>query len=129
MPPVQWPLQNHRPAIEVVLPRKSGEVVRRLLADTGAGSVQSPFQLVLSELDCRQSRGPRLGQIQLGDAYAGAFLIYSVKIRIPTLSFADTVQVVGVSRVPPGFDGIAAFRFLNRFHYGNFGNPDQFGLE
>jgi hypothetical protein len=27
------------------------------------------------------------------------------------------------------FDGIACFRFLNRFTYGNFGDPGQFGLE
>ena len=28
-----------------------------------------------------------------------------------------------------GFKGVAGFRFLNRFDYGNFGNPAQFGLE
>ena len=26
-------------------------------------------------------------------------------------------------------DGIAGFRFLNRFTFGNFGNPSEFGLE
>jgi hypothetical protein len=31
--------------------------------------------------------------------------------------------------VPRPFDGIACFRFLNRFTYGNFGDPNQFGLE
>jgi len=30
---------------------------------------------------------------------------------------------------PPGFDGTACFGFLNRFTYGNFGDPGQFGLE
>jgi hypothetical protein len=30
---------------------------------------------------------------------------------------------------PQGFEGIAGFRFLNRFTYGNFGNPAEFGLE
>ena len=31
--------------------------------------------------------------------------------------------------VPRGLDGLACFRFLNRFSYGNFGDPGQFGLE
>ncbi|MBI3412163.1 MAG: hypothetical protein HY040_27855 [Planctomycetes bacterium] len=31
--------------------------------------------------------------------------------------------------VSGAFDGIACFSFLNRFHYGNFGNPGSFGLE
>jgi hypothetical protein len=30
---------------------------------------------------------------------------------------------------PTGFDGIACFRFLNRFTYGNFGAATHFGLE
>ncbi|HUY31727.1 MAG TPA: hypothetical protein VMV69_03030 [Pirellulales bacterium] len=30
---------------------------------------------------------------------------------------------------PAGFDGVACFGFLNRFTYGNFGDPHQFGLE
>ena len=33
----------------------------------------------------------------------------------------------GITR--PGFDGIACFGFVNRFTYGNFGDPSQFGLE
>jgi hypothetical protein len=45
------------------------------------------------------------------------------------VSFDDSVPVVGVSSVPRGFDGIACFKFLRRFSYGNFGNPDGFGLE
>jgi hypothetical protein len=36
---------------------------------------------------------------------------------------------VAVPVVPEGFQGTAGFRFLNRFDYGNFGNPAQFGLE
>ncbi len=27
-----------------------------------------------------------------------------------------------------GLSSIACFRFLNQFHYGNFANPDSFGL-
>ena len=30
------------------------------------------------------------------------------------------LRVVGVPSVPTGFDGIACFSFVNRFHYGNF---------
>jgi hypothetical protein len=36
---------------------------------------------------------------------------------------------VGVPYPPPDFDGIACFRFLNRFTYGNFGDKNAFGLE
>ena len=45
------------------------------------------------------------------------------------LSFARLVQVVGVPAVPDDLDGIACFAFLNLFTYGNFGNPNSFGLE
>jgi hypothetical protein len=34
-----------------------------------------------------------------------------------------------VDAVPDGFRGVAGFRLLKRFDYGNFGNPAQFGLE
>jgi hypothetical protein len=36
---------------------------------------------------------------------------------------------VAVPACPEGLDGIVTFPFLNRFTYGNFGNPNQFGLE
>jgi hypothetical protein len=52
-----------------------------------------------------------------------------VAVRIPALNFDEPVPAVGVSQVPHGFDGIAGFKFLSRFHYGNFGTPDQFGLD
>jgi hypothetical protein len=129
MPPVQWPLYSHRPSVEIVFPQSRGKRVRRLIADTGAGDGQSTFQLVLMETDCVSSKGVLVGEVQLGGAYSGQFRVYLVKIEIPLLGFADDVPVVGVPRVPHGFDGIAAFRFLNRFQYGNFGNPDQFGVE
>jgi hypothetical protein len=131
MPPAQWLLDNGRPLIQVVAPLHSGgqDLVRRLVADTGAGTRQSVFQLVLDEKDCLQCGGIRMGQVRLGGAYSGSFPVYLVDVRIPQLNFADPVPVVGVSRVPKGFDGIAGFRFLNRFHYGNFGSPDYFGLD
>lgn len=39
------------------------------------------------------------------------------------------VAAVPANALPTGLDGIAAFRFLNRFAYGNFGAPEHFGLE
>jgi len=50
-------------------------------------------------------------------------------VRIPTLHFDLWVRVVAVPVVPDDLDGIACFTFLNRFTYGNFGNPTLFGLE
>ncbi len=45
------------------------------------------------------------------------------------MGFDAVVQVAAVPANPQGFDGIAGFRFLNRFSYGNFGNRAEFGLE
>jgi len=131
MPPAQWPVQNDRPSIQVVMPVRSGgqDLNRRLVADSGAGSQQSVFQLILAETDCLQCGGILMGQVQLGGAYAGWFGVYLVSIRIPPLNFDEPVPAVGVSQLPPGFDGLAGFKFLNRFHYGNFGNPAYFGLD
>ena len=44
-PAVQWPLRNDRSAIEIVLWAHGGQgSVRRLIADTGAGTRRSVFQ-------------------------------------------------------------------------------------
>jgi hypothetical protein len=75
MPAAQWVLQNDRPVIEIVLPANGGQnVVRILVADTGAGTRQSVFQLLLDENDCLQSGSILMGQVQLGGAYSGSFL-------------------------------------------------------
>jgi hypothetical protein len=129
MPPVRWPLRRRRPHIEIRLPHAKGKRVRRLVADTGAGSAEAPFELVLLERDCIGAGGILAGQVSLGGAFAGWFNVYSVQVRIPKLSFRANVEVVGVPKAPDGFDGLACFRFLNRFHYGNFGDPGRFGLE
>jgi hypothetical protein len=52
-------------------------------------------------------------------------------VEIPALPFARFVYAVGVpaTTLPQDFKGIAGFRFLNSFHYGNFGDPNRFGLE
>lgn len=131
MPPAQWPVQNDRPVIHVALfsLTTGQDLLRVLLADTGAGSRQSVFQLLLAENDCLQCGGIRIGPVQLGGAYAGSFAVYLVQVRIPQLNFDEPVPIVGVSQAPQGFDGIAGFKFLNRFHYGNFGNPGYFALD
>ena len=87
------------------------------------------FELILDEDDCLQCGGIPIHQVRLSGAYHGLFPVYLVDVRIPALSFDDSVPVVGVSSVPRGFDGIACFKFLRRFCYGNFGNPDGFVLD
>src|SRR5205823_14717487 len=100
-----------------------------LLADTGAGSRTSRFELILDESDCLLCGGKTSSMIGLGGAYAGQYPIYQLRVQVPELGFARAVRVVGVPANPRGFEGIAGFRFLNRFTYGNFGNPAEFGLE
>jgi hypothetical protein len=117
-----------RPHIEVSLPQAKGRRVRRLLADTGAGSDESPFELLLIERDCIRSGGLLTGAVSIGGAYAGWFNVYSIDVRISALNYLGNIEVVGVPKVPGGFDGIACFKFLNRFHFGNFGDSDSFGL-
>jgi hypothetical protein len=131
MPLMQWPLRNGRPCIEVVLTLAADgrPLPRVLLADTGAGSKTARFQLILDELDCVLCGGTPLQPIQLSGAYAGAFPTYGLDVRLSALNFAQVVRVVAVPTLAPGFDGIAGFRFLNRFSYGNFGDWDGFGLE
>jgi hypothetical protein len=99
-----------------------------VLADTGAGSGSSGVDLILDEDDCLLCGYP-LKPIRLGGAYAGSFPTYGLPVRVPSLGFDRKLRAVGVPSVPAGFDGIACFSFLNRFTYGNFGDPSQFGLE
>lgn len=127
--PTLWPLRHSRPCIEIVLPRPKRSVIRRLLADSGAGSRASIVQLLLRERDCIQTAQPAIGEVTLGGSYSGQFPVYLVEVQVPSLKFSELVTVAGVSHVPDGFDGIACFKFLNRFHYGNFADADGFGLE
>ena len=111
MPAAQWLLQYDRPVIEIVLSGSGGQdLVRSLIADTGAGARREVFQLILDENDCLRCGGTLMGHVQLGGAYSGFFPVYAMNIRIPQLNFAG-------------------FKFLNQFHYGNFGDPDCFGLD
>jgi hypothetical protein len=102
---------------------------RNLLADTGAGSNNSGVDLILDENDCLLSGGIPLTSVTFRGAYNGSFPLYELRVAIPALGFDEPVLAAGVQSVPAGFDGIACFGFLNRFTYGNFGDPREFGLE
>jgi hypothetical protein len=131
MPRIRWSLNRGRPIVEVVLSLVQGgqKVQRTLLADTGAGAAHDPFDLVLDEVDCLMCGGTPSMIVNLGGSYAGSYPIYGIPIEIPQLNFNDYLLVAGVANAPVGFDGIACFRFLNRFTYGNFGNTSEFALE
>jgi hypothetical protein len=130
MPAAQWLLHNDRPVIEIELSTSAGQdLIRILVADTGAGTRQEVFQLLLDEKDCLQCGAILIDHVQLDGAYSGVFPVYLLDVGVPLLHFDEPVPVIGASQVPPGFDGIACFMFLNRFHHGNFGNPDFFGLD
>ncbi len=127
---VTWLLRHGRPSVEIVLSLASGHPhPRTLLADTGAGSRSAAFELLLDEHDCLLCGGTPDQPVQLGGAYSGSFPTYVLPVRLPALGFDKAVRAVGVPFVPRGLDGIACFGFLNRFTYGNFGDPAQFGLE
>jgi hypothetical protein len=130
MPRATWPLLGGRPRIEIALARPGRKpATRDLLADTGAGSDQASFEIALDESDCLTFGGTLTGEVQLGGAFTGAYPVYWLRVEIPPLAFRRRVRVVAVPRVPADFDGIAAFRFLNRFAFGNFGDRNHFGLE
>ena len=131
MPRVQWPLQHGRPCLQVILALapEGQPLPRTLLADSGAGSLLSGFELILEEDDCVLCGGVPGQSISLGGAYTGSFPIYELRVQLPALGFDQKIRVVGVPSAPAGFDGLACFSLLNRFSYGNFGDPSQFGLE
>jgi hypothetical protein len=131
MPHIDWPLHKGRPCVQIILTLAQGgqTMARNLLADTGAGSLFSGFELILDEDDCLLCGGNPLQPTTLGGAYAGTFPIYLLPVQVPVLGFAKNVRAVGAPSNLPGFDGIACFSFLSRFHYGNFGNSALFGLE
>ncbi|HJT34900.1 MAG TPA: hypothetical protein VJ783_22930 [Pirellulales bacterium] len=131
MPRAQWPLWRGRPIVEVTLTESPGgqKVVRRLMADTGAGSQHSGFELLLDEHDCLLCGARPVKTVVLGGAYVGSYPAYLLRVEVPTLGFNKALPEVGLPSPPAAFDGIACFRFLNRFTFGNFGSQAQFGLE
>ena len=130
MPRESWHLQFGRPVIQVVLTLIQGgqKVTRTLLADSGAGAIHNPADLILDEVDCLLCGSPSK-MVALGGSYSGTFPLYAIPVEVPLLNFQGILAVVGVSATPKNTDGIACFRFLNRFTYGNFGDPNAFGLE
>ena len=126
-----WALLHDRPVIQNVLTLAPGgqKTTRNLLADTGAGNAHSEFDLLLEEHDCVVCGAKAAQTVSLGGAYAGLFPRYSLRVEIPQLGFDGQLLAVGVPNPPRQLDGIACFRFLNRFTYGNFGNASEFGLE
>jgi hypothetical protein len=90
---VQWPLRHGRPCIEVVLTLALGgqPSPRSLLADTGAGSHLSLFELILDEDDCLLCGGNPDQPVTLGGAYHGSFPTYVLPVEVPALGFAKNV--------------------------------------
>jgi len=131
MPRATWPLRQGSPTIRVVLTLQAGNqpLPLILLADTGAGNTTARFDLILEESDCLLYGGKTTTTVGLGGAYAGRYPIYLLPLQIPELGFNQSVRAVGVPSNLQGFEGVAAFRFLNRFTYGNFGKRTEFGLE
>jgi hypothetical protein len=131
MPRAKWPLQHGRPCMQIVptLPTGGQPFPRTLLATTGAGSQRSGIDLILDEDDCLLCGGVVCTSVNLGGAYVGSFPLYDFFVELPALGFAKNLRVVGVPSMSTAFEGIACFSFLNRFYYGNFGNPGVFGLE
>ena len=98
MPRAQWPLKESRPALQIVLTLAlDGQPSpRTLLADTGAGSRQAGFDLILDEDDCVLCGGIHLATVTLRGAYTGTFPIYALHVQLATLGFAKYLRVAGV---------------------------------
>ena len=131
MPRATWPLRRGSPCVRAVLTLLAGKqpLPLFLLADTGAGSSRARFELILEESDCLLCGGKPQLRSDLEALTPDNIPFTSSGFRFLKLDLTSPVEVVGVPTNPRGFEGIAGFRFLNRFTYGNFGNPAEFGLE
>src|SRR5437879_346217 len=131
MPRAFWTHVRGRSVIQVTLPIAGSNrtLSRTLLADTGAGSLQRVFDLILEAADCRLCGGTPSQPVRLRGSYGGQFPSFARRVELQALGFAAYVRAVAVPAVTHGIDGIACFPFLNRFTYGNFGDPARFGLE
>jgi hypothetical protein len=131
MPRQQWPLSGGRPVIELeLIDATTGDALPRLLlADTGGGDAAAGFDLIMHQDDCDRCAKRVSHRVQLGGAYSGWYPVYLMRVQIPTIGFDDSIHAVGMADTTDDFDGIACFRFLNRFTYGNFGDANGFGLE
>ena len=131
---VTWPLEHNRPIVQLQLVNTASghTVTRTLLADTGAGTLDAPFELILRVDDCQRYMVLQSSDdVALGGAIVGTYPIYAMQVGIPELTVVRRVRVVAVpdSACPAGLDGVACFRFLTSFTYGNFGERQRFGLE
>jgi hypothetical protein len=131
MPRVLWPLRHDQPCVEIVLPLGTSgqEVVRHLLADTGAGTVRAGFELILAEADCLQAGASSRKGLPWEEPSWAPTLCTSSAFGFRVWRLTTASAQLGLPALPPALEGLAGFRFLNRFSYGNFGNPSQFGLE
>src|SRR5258708_27379278 len=95
MPREEWPLRRGRPCVQIVLTLAHGgqSYPRTLLADTGAGSQISRFELILDEDDCVLCSGNLLPPVTLGVAYTGSFPTYLLRVQILALRFALNIRV------------------------------------
>ena len=96
MPRATWPLRQGCPSIGVLLTLGAGNqpLPLDLLADTGAGSATSAFDLLLEESDCLLCGGKASSSLVLGGAYAGRYTLYVLRVQIPALSLDDRLAVV-----------------------------------
>jgi len=117
--------------VTLILAATNQPIQRDLLADTdtGAGDTYAGFDFLLQEPDCLLCGQLSAQGVVLGGSYVGTFPVYVLRVLIPAIGFDHVVRAVGVPAAPPACDGIESFRFLNRFTYGNFGDPSEFGLE
>jgi hypothetical protein len=108
-----------------------------MVADTGAGRTLSPFDLILKQSDVREFLlfNHRFS-VRLGGALMGTYPCAWVVGGVRGLPLSPLVAVA----VPDGdpalrriekdsAEGILGMRFLDRFHYGNFGRQGEFGIE
>lgn len=128
-----WSLHDGRfPCVEVEFIARDGQILRRkLLADTGCGASDALFDVVLSEADCLSLGAIPIVEESFTGAVSGTFSLYLTEAQIPKLRWQQCVFAVGVPSdmsLPTPLDGLASFHFLNQFHYGNFGDPERFGL-
>jgi hypothetical protein len=74
MAAARWPFQSDRPAIEVTLRLPGGQDrACRLIADTGAGSRQSVFEMILDEQTCIACGGILMGRVHCPINVSSAF--------------------------------------------------------
>src|SRR5438128_5521651 len=64
------------------------------IADTGAGSHQSGFDLILDEDDCLLCGGIPVSTVKLRGAFIGTFPVYALAVQVPALGFAKRVRAV-----------------------------------